>query len=114
VQHVDIADPVQGQLDAYNAHDIEAFLSYYAPDAVIRHGDGRVLMRGIEEIRTRYERLFAENPELTAEVTTRIRAGNWVVDEEKVQLADAKLHVAVGYEVRDGLIRAVVMMRPDL
>lgn len=107
-------DPVQGQLDAYNAHDIDAFLSCYASDAVIRHGDGRVLMRGHREIRAHYERLFAENPDVTAEVKTRIRAGGWVVDEEKVQLGDTQLHVAVGYEVRDRLIHSVVMMRSDL
>jgi hypothetical protein len=97
-------DPVQAQLDAYNTHDVDAFLDCYAPEAVIRHADGRVLMRGHEEIRARYERLFADNPDVTAEVPTRIQAGDWVVDEEK----------AVGYEVRGDLIQSVVMMRSDL
>lgn len=108
------ADPVQAQLDAYNAHDVDAFLACYAPDAVIRHADGRVLMQGHEQIRARYEKLFEANPSVTAEVPTRIRAGSWVVDEEKVRLTQGELHVAVGYEVRDGLIRSVVMMRSDL
>jgi hypothetical protein len=111
---VDSADPVQDQLEAYNAHDLEAFVACYAADAVIRHADGRVLMRGHDEIRQRYQRLFEQNPDVTAEVPTRIRAGDWVVDEEKVRLADRELHVAVGYEVRDGLIHAVVMLRSDL
>jgi hypothetical protein len=106
--------PVQAQLDAYNAHDVDAFLDCYAPEAVIRHADGRVLMRGHEEIRARYERLFADNPDVTAEVPTRIQAGDWVVDEEKVHLAAGELHVAVGYEVRGDLIQSVVMMRSDL
>jgi hypothetical protein len=108
------ADPVQGQLDAYNAHDIEAFLSWYASDAVIRHADGRVLLQGHTEMRRRYQLMFDQNPELTAQVPTRIRAGRWVVDEEKVRLADGELHVVVGYEVREGLIHSVVMMRSDL
>lgn len=109
-----MADPVQAQLDAYNAHDIERFLACYAPDAVIRHADGRVLMRGHDAIRQRYEGLFARHPDVTVDVPTRIRADNWVVDEEKVRLGDQDLHVAVGYEVRDGLIRSVVMMRSDM
>jgi len=113
--HVDpAADPVQAQLDAYNAHDIEAFLACYAPDVEIRHADGRVLMRGHDEVRARYTQLFAANPDVVAEVPTRIRAGDWTVDEERVLLADGELHVAVGYKVADGLIQLVVMMRSDL
>jgi uncharacterized protein (TIGR02246 family) len=107
-------DPVQAQLDAYNAHDIERFLACYATDAVIRHADGRVLMRGHDAIRARYEGLFARHPDVTAEVPTRIRATNWVVDEERVRLGGQDLHVVVGYEVRGGLIQSVVMMRSDI
>ena len=108
------ADPVQAQLEAYNAHDIDAFMACYAEDAVVRHADGRVLMNGHAELRARYERLFAANPEVTAEVPTRIRAGDWTVDEERVRLADRELHLAVGYKVEGGLIKLVVMMRSDL
>ena len=109
-----VDDPVQAQLEAYNRHDVEAFLACYAADAVIRHADGRVLMSGHAEIRARYERLFREHPEVTAEVPTRIRAGAWVVDEERVRLGDDQLHVAVGYLVAEGAIQLVVMMRSDL
>jgi hypothetical protein len=111
---VDFADPVQSQLDAYNSHDVDAFVACYGRDAVIRAADGRVLLRGHDEIRSRYEALFTQYPDVTAEVPTRIRAGNWVVDDERVQLGEECLHVAVGYEVRDGLIQSVVMMRSDL
>ncbi|MFN2562869.1 MAG: nuclear transport factor 2 family protein [Jatrophihabitans sp.] len=107
-------DPVQAQLDAYNARDIDAFLSCYARDAVIRHADGRVLLQGHTDIRRRYQLMFDQNPELTAQVPTRIRAGRWVVDEEKVHLSEGELHVVVGYEVHEGLIHSVVMMRSDL
>jgi len=107
-------DPVQAQLDAYNRHDIESFLASYAPDATVRHADGRVLMSGHDQIRVRYEGLFAEYPDVVAEVPNRIRAGGWVVDEEKVQLGEQQLHVAVAYEVRDELIQSVVMLRSDM
>ncbi len=108
-------DPVQGQLEAYNRRDIEAFLACYAEDAVIRHADGRVLMAGHDELRSRYEQLFKSYPDLEAVVPQRVRAGDWTVDEERVHLADGDdLHVLVGYEVRDGLIRTAVMLRSDL
>jgi hypothetical protein len=84
---VDFADPVQSQLDAYNSHDVDAFVACYGRDAVIRAADGRVLLRGHDEIRSRYEALFTQYPDVTAEVPTRIR---------------------------DGLIQSVVMMRSDL
>ena len=111
---MDAAEVVQAQLEAYNAHDLEAFMACYAPDAVIRHGDGRVLMDGQDAIRTRYEGLFANNPSVTARVPTRIEAGGWVVDEERVELADSELHVVVAYKVVDELIQTVVMLRSDL
>ena len=105
---------VQAQLEAYNRHDLEAFVSWYAPDAQIRHADGRLLMEGTDAIRARYAKLFADHPDVAAVVPTRIEADGWVVDEERVQLRDRELHVAVGYEVGDDLIRRVVMMRSDL
>jgi hypothetical protein len=108
-----VNDPVQAQLEAYNRHDVDGFVACYAEDAEIRLADGRVLMRGREEIRSRYAALFAAHPDLAAEVPTRIRAGAWTVDEEKVRRGEELLHVVVGYLVRSGLISAVVMMRSD-
>jgi hypothetical protein len=109
-----VDDPVQAQLDAYNRHDVDGFLACYAEDAVIRLADGRVWMRGHGDIRARYATLFAEHPDVVAEVPTRIRAGAWTVDEERVRLGADELHVVVGYRVRGGLIDAVVMMRSDM
>jgi hypothetical protein len=104
--------PVQRQLDAYNAHDVEAFLSCYASDVVVRHGDGRVLMTGHDEMRTDYGSLFVQQPEVRAVVVNRLQAGAWVVDEEVVAMGDRELHAVVGYRVEGDLIRDVVMMTP--
>lgn len=106
-------DPVDNQLAAYNRHDVDAFAACYAPDAEVRAADGRLLMRGRDEIRDRYTQLFAEHPDVSAEVPNRIRAGDWIIDEEQVQRGHEQFHVAVGYEIRDGLIRSVVMMRSE-
>ncbi len=107
-------DVVQRQLDAYNGHDVDAFLGCYAADAVIRHADGRVLMTGHDEMRARYQGLFERHPDLTATVSHRIVVGDWVVDEEQVDLGDERLHVVVGYRVAGELIRSVVMIRSDV
>jgi hypothetical protein len=41
-------DPVQAQVDAYNAHDIDAFVAAYAEDVVITDATGRAIMQGTE------------------------------------------------------------------
>ena len=56
-----------------------------------------------------YGALFANSPSLRAEVPTRIRAGAFVVDEERVTGLNlpglpAEMHAAVAYWVRDGRI----------
>ncbi len=77
-------DPLQGHLDAYNRHDLETFLSYYAPDVVTEDGTGEVMMQGQDTMRQLYGTLFAQSPDLRAEVLTRIRVGNYVIDEEHI------------------------------
>ena len=41
-------DPVQAQLDAYNARDLERFLACYASEIVIEDGAGQRLAEGLE------------------------------------------------------------------
>ena len=78
------ADVVATQLDAYNARDLERFLSCYTPEAVIEDGAGNVMMRGREAMRALYGKVFAQSPELHCEIRQRIRIGNYVVDEEAI------------------------------
>jgi hypothetical protein len=109
-------DPVQEQLEAYNARDLERFLACYAPEVVIEDGAGARLLEGIEAMRAAYRTLFASNPGLRAEVPTRIRAGEFVIDEERVSGLNlpggpAELHTAVVYRVRDGRIIHVRLLK---
>jgi imidazolonepropionase-like amidohydrolase len=99
---------VQRQVEAYNARDIDAFLSFYADDTMVRHlPDGDVAFRGKEAMRARYGKLFADNPELFCTITNRIVHGDWVIDDELVTgVVDYPRARAVAiYEVTGGLIR---------
>jgi hypothetical protein len=101
---------VQSQVGAYNARDIERFLSYYADDVVVRRlPGGEVAWDGKAAMRVRYASRFADNPDLRCTVTRRIVHGNWVVDHELVTGVEGRPRVrAVAlYEVRNGLIRNV-------
>lgn len=106
--------PIQRQLDAYNAHDLDAFLACYADDVVVRHGDGRVLMTGREAMRPVYQQLFAEHPDVHATVAGRMTAGDWIVDEELINMDGGEMRVLVGYAVHDGHIQHVVMLAPGM
>src|SRR5438034_8204867 len=59
---------VEGQVDAYNARDLDKIVTYYAPDAVVRDAaHGRFTARGQEEIRSLFDGVFAANPDLHAD-----------------------------------------------
>ncbi|MEQ1516429.1 MAG: nuclear transport factor 2 family protein [Usitatibacteraceae bacterium] len=94
-------DPVDRQLAAYNAHDVDAFMRNFTQDCVIEDGVGTRLSTGHQEMRPRYEALFTNSPNLHCEITSRICVGEYVIDEE-----------AITGRVPD-LPRAVVIYRVD-
>ena len=109
---LDPTAPVQAQLDAYNRRDLEAFLACYAPDCRMEDGAGAVLAADRAAMRPQYARLFADGPDLHADVPTRIVVGGYVIDEEHVTGArqpgfPEAAHAAAVYRVADGLIRHV-------
>ena len=67
-------DPVQAQVDAYNARDIDAFTAAYHADVVITDASGRAIMSGQETIRDEYGALFEASPDLRAEILGRVSA----------------------------------------
>ena len=107
-------DPIDEQLAAYNARDLERFLACYAPDVLVEDGSGTVLGQGIDAMRAAYSALFAGSPDLHADVLNRIRAGDFVIDEERVTGmpgSSEPVHAAVVYRLSDGQIAQVRMLR---
>jgi hypothetical protein len=118
-----ITDPVQAQLDAYNAHDVEAFVACYTADVKMFDAAGALMVDGRAAARARYTALFASSPALRAEVTQRTRIGadaQWyVVDTERVTGrnepgAPAQFEVLVLYAGRGALIHEVRFLTPRL
>jgi uncharacterized protein (TIGR02246 family) len=107
------ADVVQAQLDAYNAGDLEAFLSTYADDAVLSRASGEELSRGKEALRARYGELFRKYPRNHCRIAERRTEGDAVVLDHEVitgRAPDRPDPWDVGwvrYEVEGGLIRRV-------
>jgi hypothetical protein len=104
---------VDRQLDAFNRHDLEAFLANYAPGAILYDHPDKVRQSGAAEIRKTYAALFGSNPMLQVTVSSRILQGPFVVDHETVTgIAGAPPSTQiVVYEVWDGKITRLWILR---
>jgi predicted N-acetyltransferase YhbS len=99
--------PVQKQLDAYNARDIDAFMACWAEDCEYYEFPSHLLARGAAEIRERHVARFQE-PNLHGRLIQRIAIANFVVDQETVTRTfpngPGDVDVVAIYEVEEGKI----------
>lgn len=107
-----MTDPVEAQLEAYNARDVDRFVPCFTEDVIVEDAVGARLLAGREAFRASYAAMFASSPALHCRVVSRMRAGAFVVDEERVAgRGDRELHVIVVYTIRDGLISHVRILK---
>jgi hypothetical protein len=104
---------VQTQLEAYNRHDIDAFVATYAPGVRGYLYPDHATFVGLDSLRAGYAHFFATAPAVRATVLRRIVQGRYVIDHEELTgLPDGRTQRAVAiYEVRDGLIATVRFLR---
>ena len=108
------ADIVARQVDAYNAHDLEAFLACYADDVVVTSGNGDLLLDGGEAVRDQYGVMFDQLPDVQVAVRHRIELGAWVVDDEHVTAAAGfEIEALVAYHAPGDQIDRVVVMTAE-
>lgn len=97
---------VQQQLNAYNAHNLEAFLQPYAEDVEIYKLPATLETKGKDAMRKNYE--FIEKvPNLHCRIVNRIVEGNIVVDHEEVKFGNRTIRAVAIYEVENGKIKRV-------
>jgi imidazolonepropionase-like amidohydrolase len=97
---------VQQQLNAYNAHDLDAFLEPYADDVEIYSVNGKLLSKGKEQMRKDYT-FITKTPGLYCRLLNRIVSGNTVIDHEEVQFNDkpgSLVYAAAIYVIEKGKI----------
>jgi len=102
-------DPVQRQLDAYNARDLERFVAEYTEDVqVFRPPQPEPVLSGKKAFGEHYARNRFNLPDLHAKLVNRIVAGTTVVDHEEITgLPDGARTAVAVYQVVDGRIRTV-------
>ena len=99
----------QRQLEAYNRHDLDAFLECYADDVVVRDlVSGEVQLEGRAAMRERYGAMFAQGT-VHAELVGRMVVGDVAVDQERVtgHPRGGVVHALAHYAVHDGRIQQV-------
>lgn len=101
---------VQKQFDAYNNHDLEAFVATYHPKVVLyTFPDNEVMLEGHDALRVRYTERFAPGSNIHGVLLNRIAWGSYVTDLERISgLKDGEnVEALVTYQVEKGLITKV-------
>lgn len=103
------ADLAQGQLDAYNAQDVDALCGFFAQDLIVADFNGAVTVDGLEAFRAKHVALFAEHPQNRAELAHRIVIGDRVIDHERVfrKPGPVSFEVAAIYTIAGGKIARI-------
>ena len=100
------ASVAQAQLDAYNAQDLDRYVSYFTEDCIVSGLNGTPTETSREAIKARYAKAFETFPRNKAYLESRIAVGNTVVDHERVVRAPGgeEFEIIAIYSFRDGLI----------
>ena len=103
------AEPVQRQLEAYNARDLERFVADYTDDVqVFRPPASEPVLSGKDALAAHYAKNRFTLPNLHAEVVNRMVAGNTVVDHERITgLQEGVVEAIAVYQVVGERIRTV-------
>ncbi len=106
---------VQANLDAYNAHDIELFMSFFSEDvAMYNFKDSKQTAFGIKEVRAIYEPYFKASPNLHSKILKRTVFDNKVIDHEYITGARGSsdaFEIVLIYEVEDTKIVKMTAIR---
>ncbi|MBC7949352.1 MAG: amidohydrolase family protein [Chitinophagaceae bacterium] len=106
------ADLAQAQLNAYNAHDLDAFLAPYSEDVEIYELPGKLVSKGKSKMRATYQ-FITRNPNLYCRLLKRIVQGNTVIDHEEIWGAGEKPFYGIAiYVIEKGKISKVYFPKP--
>jgi hypothetical protein len=96
---------VQNQFEAFNDRDIETFASAYAEDVKVYNEKGELDYEGKDILKSNYNFMFEQKPNLRVELLSRIVEGEVIVEHRDVFFADGfDIKEIVVYKVKDGKI----------
>jgi hypothetical protein len=100
----DMAGPVaivQGQVDAYNSHNLAVFCTFFDDNVTVSLlGREDTIIVGKKVFEKRYAKRFADSPSLHCTITARIAQGSFVIDHESISgVNDEVRQVVAIYEI---------------
>ncbi|MDP1831298.1 MAG: nuclear transport factor 2 family protein [Geothrix sp.] len=97
---------VQKQVEAYNAHDLDAFVACYGPAIEFWTLDGKVgPEKGLAALQKGYGDLFKRFPTLKVKILKRICQGAFVIDQAQAEgMSPSPITVTAIYEISQGKI----------
>jgi len=103
---------VRQQQDAYNRHDVEAFVATHAPNVRFYRYPDSLMLEGRAALRERFGRLFATAPSVHASTDARMAHGDIVVWKETATgMPGGKTNTAIFvWEVQSGQITRVLFI----
>jgi hypothetical protein len=107
-------DIVAEQVKAYNARDVDGFVSWYADDIVItEQASGRIVTSGVSELKKLYSNVVNRTADLHCEIICRILLGRFVIDREVITgiPGGRAIHAVAIYEIDEGRIRKVWVLK---
>ena len=97
-------------MDAYNAHDLGAFMALYASEIEIFTYPDVSLRSGLDHLRGLFEPMFTSGS-CEVEIVDQIVMGDHVISDERVTVDGATKRYVSIYEVADDLIKTVRFVR---
>ena len=106
---------VQENLEYYNNRDLDGFMKSFSDDISLHtFGSTKAPIVGISAIRSLYEDLFNQSPQLHSTILHRVVLGNKVIDHESIvgrRGSDIPIEIILIYEVKDGKIWKMTVIR---
>jgi len=99
---------VQATIDAYNAHDVDAYIVNFTPAASFSQLGGRILLDGRDAMRGFYRQFFEARPTVRCEIKQRSIMGSFVIDLQEISGDDQPgMQAMMISEVTEGRISKV-------
>ena len=99
---------VQRSINAYNAHDVEAYIATFTPAATFGQLGGRILLDSRDAMKGFYQQMFAARPTVRCDIRQRSVMGPFVIDLQEISgEGQPGMQAMVLSEVREGRISKV-------
>ena len=116
-QTMTVEQVVQQNLEAYNARDLDKFMSSFSEDIeMYNFTDGKMTAKGLLEVRKIYQELFDLSPQLHSTILKRIVFDNKIIDHEWIdgrRGSKTPVELVLIYEVKNEKIVKTTAIRKE-